>query len=70
MTEKHEDLDDVVTDEIVEQTLEEMDGKKPAKVPEDPNATRTDDAIRVSSIRLKMRHPLKLRKSTQKQKRV
>ena len=45
MTEKHEDLDDVVTDEIVEQTLEEMDGKKPAKVPEDPNAIDTDDAI-------------------------
>jgi len=45
MTEKHEDLDDVVTDEIVEQTLEEMDGKKPVKVPEDPNAIDTDDAI-------------------------
>ena len=30
MTEKHEDLDDVVTDEIVEQTLEEMDGKAPS----------------------------------------
>ena len=35
MTEKHEDLDDVVTDEIVEQTLEEMDGKAP-KPKEDP----------------------------------
>ena len=31
MTEKHEDLDDVVTDEIVEQTLEEMDGKSTCK---------------------------------------
>ena len=31
MTEKHEDLDDVVTDEIVEQTLEEMDGKRTCK---------------------------------------
>ena len=44
MTEKHEDLDDVVTDEIVEQTLEEMDGKAPAPK-EDPEATSPEDAI-------------------------
>lgn len=44
MTEKHEDLDDVVTDEIVEQTLEEMDGKAPAPK-EDPDATSPEDAV-------------------------
>ena len=44
MTEKHEDLDDVVTDEIVEQTLEEMDGKAPA-AKEDPEATSPEDAV-------------------------
>ena len=44
MTEKHEDLDDVVTDEIVEQTLEEMDGKSPAPK-EDPDATSPEDAV-------------------------
>ena len=44
MTEKHEDLDDVVTDEIVEQTLEEMDGKVPAPK-EDPDATSPEDAV-------------------------
>jgi len=44
MTEKHEDLDDVVTDEIVEQTLEEMDGKAPAPK-EDPEATSPEDAV-------------------------
>ena len=46
MTEKHEDLDDVVTDEIVEQTLEEMDGKAPKpKGKPDPDATTPDDAV-------------------------
>ena len=46
MTEKHEDLDDVVTDEIVEQTLEEMDGKAPMpKGKPDPEATTPEDAI-------------------------
>ena len=45
MTEKHEDLDDVVTDEIVEQTLEEMDGKAP-KPKEDPDAIMPDDAVK------------------------
>ena len=46
MTEKHEDLDDVVTDEIVEQTLEEMDGKAPMpKGKPDPEATAPEDAI-------------------------
>jgi hypothetical protein len=44
MTEKHEDLDDVVTDEIVEQTLEEMDGKAP-KPKEDPEATFPEDEV-------------------------
>ena len=44
MTEKHEDLDDVVTDEIVEQTLEEMDGKAPAPK-DDPDATSPEDAV-------------------------
>jgi len=44
MTEKHEDLDDVVTDEIVEQTLEEMDGKAP-KPKEDPEATTPEDEV-------------------------
>lgn len=44
MTEKHEDLDDVVTDEIVEQTLEEMDGKAPAPK-EDPDATSPEDTV-------------------------
>ncbi|MDC6463789.1 hypothetical protein PQZ07_00655 [bacterium] len=44
MTEKHEDLDDVVTDEIVEQTLEEMDGKAPAPK-EDPDATTPEDEV-------------------------
>ena len=44
MTEKHEDLDDVVTDEIVEQTLEEMDGKAPAPK-EDPDATSPEDSV-------------------------
>jgi hypothetical protein len=44
MTEKHEDLDDVVTDEIVEQTLEEMDGKAP-KPKEDPDATTPEDEV-------------------------
>ena len=44
MTEKHEDLDDVVTDEIVEQTLEEMDGKAPTPK-EDPDATSPEDAV-------------------------
>ena len=44
MTEKHEDLDDVVTDEIVEQTLEEMDGKVPAPK-DDPDATSPEDAV-------------------------
>jgi hypothetical protein len=44
MTEKHEDLDDVVTDEIVEQTLEEMDGKAP-KPKEDPDATFPEDEV-------------------------
>ena len=44
MTEKHEDLDDVVTDEIVEQTLEEMDGKAP-NPKEDPDATSPEDAV-------------------------
>jgi hypothetical protein len=44
MTEKHEDLDDVVTDEIVEQTLEEMDGKAPAPKA-DPDATSPEDAV-------------------------
>ncbi len=44
MTEKHEDLDDVVTDEIVEQTLEEMDGKASAPK-EDPEATSPEDAV-------------------------
>lgn len=46
MTEKHEDLDDVVTDEIVEQTLEEMDGKAPMpKGKPDPEATTPEDAV-------------------------
>ena len=44
MTEKHEALDDVVTDEIVEQTLEEMDGKAPAPK-EHPDATSPEDAV-------------------------
>jgi hypothetical protein len=44
MTEKHEDLDDVVTDEIVEQTLEEMDGKAP-KPKKDPEATFPEDEV-------------------------
>ena len=45
MTEKHEDLDDVVTDEIVEQTLEEMDDKAPAAPKADPDATSPEDAV-------------------------
>ena len=46
MTEKHEDLDDVVTDEIVEQTLEEMDDKAPAAPKADPDATSPEDAVK------------------------
>jgi hypothetical protein len=45
MTEKHEDLDDVVTDEIVEQTLEEMDDKAPA-AKADPDATSPEDSVK------------------------
>ena len=69
MTEKHEDLDDVVTDEIVEQTLEEMDGKAP-KPKEDPEATTPEDEVAAVSKVVKDAPPPKLRKSTQKQKRV
>jgi hypothetical protein len=46
MTEKHEDLDDVVTDEIVEQTLEEMDDKAPAAPKADPDATSPEDSVK------------------------
>ena len=46
MTEKHEDLDDVVTDEIVEKTLEEQDElPKAPKVKPDPDATDEKDSV-------------------------
>ena len=65
MTEKHEDLDDVVTDEIVEQTLEEQDElPKAPKVKSDPDATDEEDsvksvdkAVKDSPAQIKKVHP-------------
>jgi len=65
MTEKHEDLDDVVTDEIVEKTLEEQDElPKAPKVKDDPEATdevdsvkSVDKVVKDSPAQIKKIHP-------------